>query len=72
MKKSERFFSNKSVSSDFSLNGRTDVNEEANQEDIERQEIEKQEEDTAQGKSSIYILEIFIVLSVKIQTMIMS
>jgi hypothetical protein len=40
MKKSERFFSNKS--------------------------------DTAQGKSSIHILEIFIVLSVKIQTMIMS
>jgi hypothetical protein len=65
MKKSERFFSNKSVSSDFS-------NDEANQEGIERQEIEKQEEDTAQGKSSIYILEIFIVLSVKIQTMIMS
>ncbi len=51
MKKSERFFSNKSVSSDISLNGRTDVNDEANQEDTERQEKEKQEEDKAQGKS---------------------
>ena len=66
MKKSERFFSNKSVSPDFSLNEKTDVNEEASQEDIERQEIEKQEEDKAQGKSSVYILEIVLVSKFKL------